>query len=113
MTMIELIEVMYPALNGKIEVGKPFPCPLAMHLPCDDSLMVVADGADGQTWKCNGGCAGDDQKNATQFIVNAMGVSGVFAFGLWHRLCELESQEDRIYHLDEEFPHWYPRGVQS
>lgn len=113
MTLIELIEVMYPALNGKIEVGKPFPCPLAMHLPCDDSLMVVTDGADEQMWKCNGGCAGDDRKNATQFIVNAMGVSGVFAFGFWHRLCELESQQERIDYIAEKYPHWYPREVQS
>lgn len=112
MTLIELIEVMYPVFNGRIKAGKPFPCPLAMHLCIDDSQMVVSDDADEQMWKCNGGCAGDDWKNATQFIANAMGVTGIFAFGLWYRLRELESQQERVDQLAEEFPYWYPEGVE-
>jgi len=112
MTLIELIEVMYPALNGKIEVGKPFPCPLAMHMPSDERPMFITVDEYGQRWRCDGGCAGDDWKNAVQFIANAMGMVPLDAFELWSELDDLDSQQDRVYLIAAEYPYWYPEEVE-
>lgn len=113
MTLVNVIEVLFPKLSGRIEVGKPFPCPLAMHMPGDDQPMFIAIEDGGERWRCEGGCAGNDWKNVVMFIQNAMGMVALDAFGLWSELDQLKSQRERVAYIKTHYPKWYPRGVQS
>lgn len=112
MTLIEVIEALFPNLHGHVEVGQPFPCPLAMHLPSDERPMLITVDVDGQRWRCNGGCSGDNWKNAVQFIANAMGQTALDAFGLWGELDDLKSHQERFEHISKTYPKWYPQEVE-
>ena len=113
MTLVNVIEVLFPKLSGRIEVGKPFPCPLAMHMPGDAQPMLITIEDGGERWRCEGGCAGNDWKNAVVFIQNAMGMDSLDAFGLWCELDQLRSQHERVAYIKKHYPKWHPQEVQA
>jgi len=110
MTLVHLIEALYPSLEGTIITDEPFPCPLTMHFPDDGGEMVVSNWNGEQVWKCTGGCAGDEWKDGKQFIVQAMGLGSLTASHLFLQLTNLADHEERVCYIEENWPHWFTAG---
>lgn len=111
MTLVDVIEALFPDLKSKVKLGESFPCPLAMHQPNDKRPIFIRDMNGEQYWRCDAGCAGDKWKHEIQFIEQAIGLDALSAFELWEDLLPMANHEQRKGFIKFTYPKWYPEGV--
>ena len=108
---VDIVEILYPHMKGKVKENEPFPCPLWIHKK-NDTRPIVWENSDFPGWRCFGGCTGERTKDTIEFVQYALALDTyVHACAVYRKLNNLKHQGKSHQHyldcIDDLFPDWY------
>ena len=108
---VDIVEILYPHMKGKVKENEPFPCPLRIHKK-NDTRPIVWENSDFPGWRCFGGCTGEKTKDTIEFVQYALALDTyVHACAVYRKLNNLKHQGKSHQHyvdcIDDLFPDWY------
>ena len=109
--LVDIVEILYPHMKGKVKKNEPFPCPLRKHNK-NDTRPIVWENSDFRGWRCSGGCTGDKTEGTIEFIQYALALDkDDHGYAVYRKLNDLKHQGKSHEHfvdcINQLFPDWY------